>query len=77
MPSQTLDTRFSQSTLRKPMQLVDPHTGMMQCRVCGSVHCANTKHGGGFSRGSWQCCNSSCPTNHKVWDVERQRWVRQ
>lgn len=42
---------------KKIMKLVDDRTGRMQCKVCGSEHQANTKPGGGFYRGSWQCVN--------------------
>ena len=37
------------------MKLIDPNTGRMECRVCGAVHWANLKTGGGYYRGSWQC----------------------
>jgi len=40
---------------RKVMKLIDPGTGFMKCRVCGSVHCANLHRGGYCIRGSWQC----------------------
>ena len=39
----------------KVMQLVDPHTGRMVCKVCGSSHDASMKHGGHYYRGCWQC----------------------
>jgi len=41
----------------KVMKLVDGRTGEMVCRVCGSSHLANLKHGGNYYRGSWQCRN--------------------
>jgi hypothetical protein len=41
----------------KVMKLVDPYTGLMECRVCGSRHHANFKFGGRYRRGSWQCIN--------------------
>ena len=41
----------------KVMKLVDPRTGKMQCRMCGSVHWANVGSGGRYYRGSWQCQN--------------------
>ena len=41
--------------MKKVMKLFDPHTGLMQCRVCGSSHAANIKSGGGYYRGAWQC----------------------
>jgi hypothetical protein len=42
---------------KKVMRLVDPSTGMMECKVCGAVHIASIKpmSGGCFYRGSWQC----------------------
>ena len=43
--------------VRKAMKLLDPSTGLMQCRVCGSVHWAMVRPGGHFYRGSWQCIN--------------------
>ena len=39
------------------MRLVDPATGRMECKVCGSVHSASIKPGGRYVRGSWQCRN--------------------
>ena len=43
----------------KVMKLIDPHTGLMECKVCGSTHVANIKpdSGGKYYRGSWQCVN--------------------
>jgi hypothetical protein len=51
---------FSARTMQRPMRLIDPSTGLMQCRVCGSVHVSNLKGGGKFIRGSWQCTNDQC-----------------
>lgn len=41
------------------MKLIDPSTGEMQCKVCGSNHIANIKpdSNGQFYRGAWQCAN--------------------
>ncbi len=39
----------------KVMKLLDERTGLMECQVCGARHCANTRPGGGYYRGSWQC----------------------
>ena len=36
----------------KVMKLADPHTGKMECRVCGTVHWANLRQGGVYRRGS-------------------------
>jgi hypothetical protein len=76
MPSPVLDRPVSKSTLNKPMKLIDPNTGKMECCVCGSIHWANLKRGGGYHRGAWQCCDQNCPTNQRVWDIEKQRWVK-
>jgi hypothetical protein len=40
---------------RGTMKLVDPGTGKMECKECGSVHWANLRTGGHYFRGSWQC----------------------
>jgi len=39
----------------KVMKLVCEQTGMMECKVCGSLHQARMRPGGNFYRGSWQC----------------------
>ncbi len=42
---------------RKVMRLVDKHTGLMECKVCGDWHVANIKpltNGRHYYRGSWQ-----------------------
>jgi hypothetical protein len=43
----------------KVMRLIDPNTGLMECRVCGARHCANIRpmSNGHYYRGSWQCQN--------------------
>jgi hypothetical protein len=43
----------------KLMKLVDPQTGLMECKVCGARHVASIRpHSDGhFHRGSWQCMN--------------------
>lgn len=41
----------------KLMKLIDPSTGLMECKACGYRHCALIKPGGKFYRGSWQCPN--------------------
>ena len=43
--------------VRKAMKLLDPSTGLMECRMCGSRHHANLRRGGHYFRGSWQCIN--------------------
>ncbi len=40
---------------RGTMKLLDPSSGLMECRVCGSRHLANRAIGGHYYRGSWQC----------------------
>lgn len=44
---------------KKVMKLLDPRSGLMECRVCGARHLANIKpHSGGrYYRGAWQCVN--------------------
>ena len=42
---------------KKVMKLLDPSTGFMECKICGSVHFASLKSGGFYQRGSWQCMN--------------------
>jgi len=43
---------------KKVMKLIDKSTGLMECRVCGALHNANTSPDTGrFYRGSWQCHN--------------------
>jgi hypothetical protein len=62
----------------KTMKLIDPSSGMMECRECGSVHWASVKpnSNGRFYRGSWQCSNSSCPTNERIWNERTCRYVK-
>ncbi len=42
---------------QKVMKLIDPHSGLMECKVCGATHTANLAGGGHYRRGSWQCLN--------------------
>jgi hypothetical protein len=62
----------------KVMKLINPYTGEMQCSVCGSQHFANIKSqsGGRFYRGSWHCSNERCPSNQKIWDDVKKRFVK-
>ena len=39
---------------KKVMKLLDPRTGLMECRICDQRHFANLKSGR-YSKGSWQC----------------------
>ena len=43
----------------KVMKLLDPSTGLMECKVCGRRHWANVRpeSDGRFYRGAWQCLN--------------------
>jgi hypothetical protein len=42
---------------KKVMKLIDPSTGVMECKICGRRHIANLRGGGHYYRGSWQCLN--------------------
>ncbi len=44
---------------RRVMCLLDPFTGLMECKVCGTRHAALMRPGsdGKYYRGSWQCLN--------------------
>ena len=46
---------------KKVMKLIDPNSGKMECRVCGSMHWGNLKGAGLYHRGSWQCLNKCKP----------------
>ncbi len=55
-----------QARRQKVMRLLDPSTGLMQCRVCGAVHYARIKPDsrGNYYRGAWQCqhgCTRASP----------------
>jgi hypothetical protein len=61
------DSTMAQATIwrsQKAILLVDPSTGKMECRFCGSVHYASIKpcSGGLYYRGSWQCLDPNCPS---------------
>jgi hypothetical protein len=62
----------------KAMKLIDPYSSLMECRACGTRHCASIKpdSNGRFYRGSWMCSNDSCPTNEKLWEEKKNRFVR-
>jgi len=62
----------------KAMKLINPYTGLMECKACGSRHWASIKpdSNGRFYRGSWMCSNDNCPTNEKLWDEGKQRFIR-
>lgn len=44
---------------KKVMKLLNPGSGLMECRVCKARHVANIRpnSGGRLYRGSWQCVN--------------------
>jgi hypothetical protein len=67
MPILAQEQSISASTMKRPMKLIDPNTGLMECGVCGSRHFANIKpHSGGrFYRAAWQCSSDSCPTKQR------------
>jgi hypothetical protein len=62
--------------MKGSMKLIDPHTGTMQCRVCGFKYNADIRPGGGFYRGAWQCSFEQCPSNRKEWDETKQKFVK-
>jgi hypothetical protein len=47
--------------IKKVMKLIDPSTGLMECRVCGGKHWANVREGGHYYRGNWQCQHGCKP----------------
>lgn len=52
---------------KKVIVLLDPNTGLMECKICGSRHWANIRPGsnGKYYRGSWQCQNGCKFENEK------------
>jgi hypothetical protein len=69
--------------MRGPMKLMDDHTGLMNCRVCGSEHIASLQSGNvrtdgitRYYRGSYQCSYEGCPSNEKQWDDQMHRYVK-
>jgi hypothetical protein len=59
---------------KKAMRLIDPSSGLMECKHCGSRHVANVqsrydeRNSSGqtrYFRGSWQCLNPECPSKIK------------
>lgn len=50
----------------KVMKLIDKYSGLMECRICGSLHIASIEAGtnGNFYRGSWQCVHG-CKLDEK------------
>jgi hypothetical protein len=52
---------------KKIMKLLDPETGLMECRICERRHFALIRPAshGKFYRGSWQCQNG-CKIDQEV-----------
>jgi hypothetical protein len=67
MPSLVLQPPVSPSVMKRPMKLVDQHTGKMECQMCGSEHYASIKprSNGRYYPGSWQCCDRNCPSKQE------------
>jgi hypothetical protein len=44
---------------KKVMKLIDPYTGLLECKVCGqqALGMIKPQSGGHFYRGAWQCPN--------------------
>ena len=55
------------------MKLIDPNTGLMVCKVCGTKHWANIRpnSNGMYFRGSWQC-QHGCMINSEKEEVSSE-----
>jgi hypothetical protein len=69
--------------MKGPMKIINASSGLMECRVCGSVHMASLQSGSeradGITRyykGSYQCGDAGCPSNCKKWDENERRYVK-
>lgn len=69
--------------MKGPMKVIDAHSGLMECRVCGARHYASIQSGSEradgvtrYYRGTYQCSSESCPSNSKQWDEGLQRLVK-
>jgi hypothetical protein len=68
----------------KVMKLLDPGTGLMECKVCGARHLASIRpdSGGRYYRGAWQCQNGCKLPEHKPFRLqdltgkEREEYLR-
>ena len=49
----------------KMMKLLDPSTGLMECKVCGDRHFADLRDGH-YKRGSWQCLNGCTEEDYRA-----------
>jgi hypothetical protein len=58
---------------KKVMRLLDPSTGLMECKICGRMHFANRGRGGYFLRGSWQCLNGCRLEDFELEAEEREK----
>ena len=47
----------------KMMKLINPDTGLMECKACGSIHIAMLRKGGYYKKGAWQCQYGCKPEN--------------
>jgi len=69
--------------MRGPMKVIDGSSGLMECQVCGLRHIASIQSGleraDGVTRhhrGSYQCSDQQCPSNEKVWDEDKQQFIK-
>ncbi len=56
----------------KAMKLIDPSTGRMECKVCGSTHFGNYRESGHFHRGNWQCLNGCTKEDYAKMKAEER-----
>lgn len=49
----------------KVMKLLNPRTGLMECKVCGARHFGRIRpqSGGRYHRGNWQCQRGCKPSS--------------
>ncbi len=55
---------------KKIMKLIEPETGLMECKVCGARHDAQIRpaSNGKYYRGVWQCQNG-CKIDQQPKDI--------
>lgn len=51
---------------KKVMELIDPSTALMKCKVCGNIQNAVVTTGGRFKQGSWQCRRGCIRLSHSA-----------
>jgi hypothetical protein len=58
---------------KKIMKLLDPETGLMECSICGSRHCAliRPNSNGKYYRTAWKCQNG-CKLDKDVKEIETE-----